>query len=938
MHSDKFDNLVSTNALFDGNEDYLEHLYDLYCNCPSQLDSSWRDFFSKHLTPIDQREISKEELKGVFKQFRQERRSTQQSLLPSDSHTDEYLSVQRYIQAMYRYGHLHANTNPLTPAIEPINPQDFGCQRVEGLKHKIVWQGEKKSLTLDEIEEKLSQAYTSHIGFEWMDVVDVQERSWLQKEFELMQVTPLSYDEKIRVYRDIYAAEASDKYLGIRYVGQKRFSLQGSESLIPAVNTIIDESSKLDCDEVVIGMAHRGRLAMMLNVCGMSMKDLCDEFDGACYHLDISGDVKYHMGYSRDRMFDDRCVHISLCFNPSHLEFISPVAMGSVRSRLDAQGKGETKFKNSMAILLHGDASFMGQGIASECLNMSYTDAYNIHGSIHVVVNNQIGFTAQPSQSRSTRYATDVARIIYAPILHVNGDDAESVVKAARLAARYRRQFKKDIIIDLISYRRFGHNETDDPSITLPVLYHKIHKHSTVHEINDHQWRTDSKIDSDTLDDIKREVDERIKSGQALVDSLLSEKIMHYRFLWKQFIGIDYFDDENTQFSKSRLMNLANDINYPPDHMKFPRTIRKLLDQRQEMMKKESGINWGMAELLAYASLLIEGFAVRLVGQDSERGTFSHRHALLYDCETDETFNALKQFESRGVHFNIYNSVLSEQATLGFEYGYANTDPFTLVIWEAQFGDFSNGAQVIIDQFISSAWQKWQRLCGIVLLLPHGYEGQGPEHSSARLERYLQLCAQDNMQVCMPTTPAQIFHLIRRQMHRKIRIPLVVMSPKSLLRHHMATSSLDDLATGEFKTLITETDQSIIPEDVNRVILVAGKLYYDLLKVRIDRGITDIALIRLEQLYPLPQEKIKEALSVYSHVSDIVWCQEEPENQGAWQYISQPLQSLLTSSQRLSYIGRPRSASPAVGYVKIHKAETERLLAKALKYNPKEEE
>ncbi|MBF13325.1 MAG: 2-oxoglutarate dehydrogenase E1 component [Legionellales bacterium] len=933
MQSDIMAMLTESLPFSSNNEDFITQLYEAFLEDESQVDPSWYPLFrAMEETLADYSSLPMTTLEAELRSRQINRQATVSSQSISSDQLQKYLAVQAYINTVYQDGHLDANINPLIPKpneAKTVLSPPVGCHDEHQL-HPFDWQGQPCMMTLAEIQSRLNQAYGGMIGFEWSHVDSEEERKWLQHNIERLVDVQEDDNERLAIFREVYATEASDDYLGIRYVGQKRFSLKGAESLVPAINMAIRQASTYDCDEVVIGMAHRGRLSVMLNVCGMPINELCQEFDNADIGHGRSGDVKYHMGYSRDRMFGDNCVHVSLCFNPSHLEFICPVAMGSVRARLDAQEKGQTNFKNSMAILVHGDASFMGQGVVSECLNMSYTDAYNIKGSVHIVVNNQVGFTAKPTESRSTRYATDVTKMIAAPVFHVNGDDPIAVVKATKLAIDYRCRFNKDVVIDIVCYRRFGHNETDDPSITDPMFYKEIKQHPTVKELLERNITHQSPSARQAISQIKQEIDKNIKSGSGLIDVMLTDKIMHYRNMWKAFTGSPYAFRVDTTFSRQRLINLAETINQVPNDYQLNRTVKVLLDQRDKMIETTTDVNWGMAEMLAYASLLVQGFGVRLVGQDTQRGTFSHRHAVVYDIKTGESCLPLKQLESRGVHVDIYNSVLSEQAALGFEYGYANTDPYTLVIWEAQFGDFSNGAQVIIDQFISSAWQKWMRLSGIVLMLPHGYEGQGPEHSSARLERYLQLCAQNNMQVCMPTTPAQIYHLIRKQMLQKTRIPLVIMSPKSLLRHPKAVSDFETLATGEFSAVINETNPSILASRVKRVILTSGKVFYDLAKLRDEYKINDIVIIRLEQLFPTPTDQLKDALAYWHVVSDVVWCQEEPQNQGSWYVKRKSLEECLQGDQTLTYVGRPKSASPATGYLKKHKQETQVFLHKAL--------
>ncbi|MDR2959478.1 MAG: 2-oxoglutarate dehydrogenase E1 component, partial [Stenotrophomonas sp.] len=724
-------------------------------------------------------------------------------------------------------------------------------------------------------------------------------------------------------------SEAFETFLGTKYVGQKRFSLEGGDSLIPMVDDVVRAAGDNGIKEVVIGMAHRGRLNVLVNILGKPPRTLFNEFEGKFDHPDDpahSGDVKYHMGFSADVKTPSGGTHVALAFNPSHLEIVNPVVAGSVHARQTR--RRDTERKQSMAVIVHGDAALAGQGVNMELFNMSQARGFKIGGSLHIVVNNQVGFTtSNPQDARSTLYCTDIAKMVNAPVFHVNGDDPEAVIQATRLAYEFRRQFRKDVVIDLVCYRRHGHNEADEPAATQPVMYQIIRKRPTTRDLYAQQLVKEGVLaDGDgqkLLDDYRN----RLEAGEPMTE-LTTALIKDIEVDWDKYIGGKLSTVADTGYPKQRLVELANQILAFPKDLTLQSRVAKIYDDRAKMAAGELPGDWGFAENLAYATLVDENYNLRIVGQDVGRGTFFHRHAVLHDQKTGYTYMPLADVRA-GADVEVIDSLLSEEAVMAFEYGSATTDPYTLHIWEGQFGDFANGAQVVIDQFISSGEAKWNRLCGLALFLPHGYEGQGPEHSSARLERFLQLCALDNMQVCVPTTPAQAFHMIRRQMVRPTRKPLIVMTPKSLLRHKLAVSTLDELATGSFQLVIPE-HRELAAKKVKRVVLCSGKVYYDLLEDQTKRGQDDVAIIRVEQLYPFPRALLAAELKKYGKATDVVWTQEEPQNQGAWYQIRHHLQFCLADGQNLHYAGRARSASPAAGHMADHVREQQQLVADAL--------
>jgi 2-oxoglutarate dehydrogenase E1 component len=931
--------LWNDSYLFGGSDTYLEELYESYLNNPEDVTAEWRHYFDK----LGQKgvEIPHSEVRDYFLQITKP--SIKNALQAGNAgtvdveHQHKQEKVIDLIAAYRNLGHLQANIDPLelkagvdnsTLELSYYGFTDadlntvFDVGSFIGLKNS--------SATLREIYDTLRNIYCRTIGIEYMHINQLDEVTWLQQRME--QVWPYAKptkEEKLRILDRLVVADGLEKYLGFKYVGQKRFSLEGGDSLIPLLDTIVSRGAEAGVKEIIVGMAHRGRLNVLINVLGKEPGKVFGVFEGKDVDESTSGDVKYHMGFSADVNTKKGPIHLALSFNPSHLEIVSPVVQGSVRSR--QRRRRDTDHNLVVPLQIHGDAAFAGQGVVAETFNMSQARWFTVGGSIHIVINNQIGFTiSNPLDARSTFYCTDVAKMVQAPILHVNGNDPEAVCFAGQLAIDYRHTFKKDIVIDLVCYRRHGHNEADEPFGTQPIMYKAIKSLPPTCTLYADKLLAEGIIDDQQEKLIADNYRKALDTGKSVVDLNQDKAVYEYSVAWDPFMGKPWTSSGVTAVPLQRLQALGEKLETLPDGFTMQPQVKKAMEARQKMTKGEMPLNWGYAETMAYATLLQDGYPIRLCGQDACRGTFSHRHAVLHDQNTDSIYIPLSHIEPNQVQINLVDSLLSEEAVLAFEYGFAGAEPNNLVIWEAQFGDFANGAQVVIDQFISSGEQKWGRLCGLVMLLPHGYEGQGPEHSSARLERYLQLCAQQNMQVCIPSTPAQVFHMLRRQMVRPYRKPLIVMSPKSLLRNPLAVSSLEDLATGEFQLVIPETD-AIDPKQVDRVVLCSGKVYYDLLEKRRADNLTNVAIIRVEQLYPFPEEKLSAVLEPYCHVKKIVWCQEEPKNQGAWYCSQHHFRKCLDKGQKLSYAGRTASASPAVGYSSVHQKEQARLVEQALK-------
>ena len=917
-----------------GHSAYLENMYELYLENPDQLSSEWVVFFD-NLEPkgINGNRVSHKQIVDEFKNL------SRSANLSGNIPDARQSKVIRLIQSYRNRGHQKASLDPLgimdRAEIEDLDLEFHGLSK-EDLSDEFYTDtlliGKEKA-TLKEIIESLKVIYCGNIGIEYNHIMDSYERKWFQKKFESkLGKYSFSTDDKLHIYERLNSAEGLAKYLAAKYPGMKRFGIDGAESLIPLVDAVIQNCGELGANQICFGMAHRGRLNLLVNVLGKLPSELFSAFDED-YEITgaNTGDVKYHLGFSSNLETKGGEVHVSLNNNPSHLEIVDPVVLGSVRARQDRLNDNERQ--KVVPVLLHGDASFSGQGVVMESLQMSQTRGFNVGGTIHIIVNNQIGFTtSNKKDSRSTDYSTDVAKIIQAPVIHVNGDDPEMVVKAAIIACKYRKEFNKDIVIDLFCYRRRGHNEADDPSATQPLMYSKIKQHPSVLTQYEDALIREGLISSDQTAAVRSDYRKSLESGLSVAKNLAKKPNEELWFNWDEYIDNKWWDETDTSITKKSITKLGKQISKTPENFNLGPQAAKIFKDRDQMTESKIDINWGYGEMLAYASLLEQGYPIRLTGQDVRRGTFSHRHACVFDKETGKGLIPLSKIaEEHNTKFDIYDSLLSEEAVLAFEYGYSATWPTGLVIWEAQFGDFANGAQVVIDQFIVSAQHKWERLSGLVMLLPHGYEGQGPEHSSARIERFLQLCASENIQVCVPSSPAQIFHLLRRQAIRKLRTPLVVISPKSLLRNPDASSKITELTSGSFQCVIDDDCQK---DNVKKIILCSGKVFYDIKKQQNLSDKDDIAIIRIEQLYPFPYDDLEAILNTYPNVVEIVWCQEEPANQGAWfshRHRIQRVLDRLKNNLEITLVSRPAAAAPAVGMMKLHLKQQEELIELALK-------
>ncbi|HEY0489457.1 MAG TPA: 2-oxoglutarate dehydrogenase E1 component [Telluria sp.] len=935
---------TANSYLFGGNAPYVEELYEAYLDNPGSVPDNWRSYFDsmQHVPAVDGSNKPDVAHASVIASFAE--RAKQGPIRVVTASTDAEMGRKRVavtqMIAAYRYlGARWANLDPLQrqerPPIPELEPSFYGfsdadLDTVFNISNTYFGQ---ETASLRDLLNFLRDTYCRSIGAEFMYVSDPTEKRWLQERLESIRSTPaFGKEEKLHILDRLTAAEGLERYLHTRYVGQKRFSLEGSESFIPSIDETIQRAGEKGVQEIVIGMAHRGRLNVLVNTLGKSPQDLFEEFEGKHGDELPSGDVKYHQGFSSDISTAGGPVHLSLAFNPSHLEIVNPVVEGSVKARMDRRGDKEGA--QVLPILVHGDAAFAGQGVVMETLNLAQTRGYGTGGTVHIVINNQIGFTtSDPRDARSTTYCSDVVKMIEAPVLHINGDDPEAVVLATQIALDYRMQFKKDVVLDIICYRKLGHNEQDTPALTQPLMYKKIAKHPGTRKLYADKLIAQGVIAEDEGDKMVAAFRDAMDAGKHTHDPVITDFKNKYAVDWLPFLNKKWTDSADTAVPMTELKRLASRITTVPEGFKPHSLVEKVLGDRAAMGNGDNNLDWGMGEHLAYASLVASGYAVRLTGQDAGRGTFVHRHAVLHDQNRERwdagTYVPLCNVSETQAPFTVIDSVLSEEAVLAFEYGYSTAEPNTLTIWEAQFGDFANGAQVVIDQFISSGEVKWGRASGLVMMLPHGYEGQGPEHSSARPERFLQLCAENNMQVVQPTTAAQIFHLLRRQMVRQFRKPLVIMTPKSLLRNKDAGSPLTDLAKGAFYTVIGETDDKIDAKKVKRVVACSGKVYFDLVNARKTRGQTDTAIIRVEQLYPFPHKSFAAELKKFPNATELVWAQDEPQNQGAWFQIQHNLFENMESGQRLAYAGRPASAAPAVGYYDKHYAQQKELLETA---------
>ena len=917
-----------------GHAAYLESLYETFINNPEDLSKEWLDFFTNLPShPKSNGEISHLE---IIKEFKNISRDNKVSIASADERQGKVI---RLIQAYRNRGHLNAKLDPLgmmeRPYIEDLNISfhDFSNEDLDQEFYTDTLNIDSDKLPLREIIKQLERIYCGNIGIECNHITESKERRWFQRKFE-SKLNDYSFnnDEKLNIYERLNSAEGLAKYLSAKYPGMKRFGIDGAESLVPLVESVIQKCGSMGANQICFGMAHRGRLNLLVNVLGKLPSDLFAAFDeDSTLEGASTGDVKYHLGFSSNFNTKGGEVHVSLFNNPSHLEIVDPVVIGSVRARQDRiKDKDRSKV---IPVLLHGDASFSGQGVVMESLQMSQTRGFYVGGTIHIIVNNQIGFTTSNiNDSRSTDYSSDVAKMINAPVIHVNGDDPEMVVNASKIACEYRHKFKKDIVIDLFCYRRRGHNEADDPSATQPLMYKKITEHPSVLKQYEENLIEKEIITPEEVKSIKASYRKSLEGGESVAKNLAKKPNDTLWFDWEPYMNIKWWPKVKTGFNKKEFKKLGKDICKIPGSFNLGSQATKIFEDRLNMTNENTPLNWGYAESMAYATLLQEGYPIRISGQDVRRGTFSHRHACVFDSKSGMGFIPLSEIaEKNNTRFDIYDSLLSEEAVLAFEYGYSATWPSGLTIWEAQFGDFANGAQVVIDQFIVSAQHKWERLSGLVMLLPHGYEGQGPEHSSARIERFLQLCASENIQVCVPSTPKQIFHLLRRQAIRKMRTPLVVISPKSLLRNPDATSSLNDLTDGSFSCVIDDNVKN--KNNVKKLVMCSGKVFYDLLKERNNKNIDDIAIVRIEQLYPFPYDDLEEILTKYENVEEFIWCQEEPLNQGAWFSHRHRIQRVLdrfNKDDEVSLVSRPAAAAPAVGLMKLHLQQQKELIKEAI--------
>jgi 2-oxoglutarate dehydrogenase E1 component len=941
--SEYLDQLRRTSAYFGANAPFIEDLYEAFLRDPDSVPEDWRKRFQDlpavNGHDVAQPDVSHREIQHNFARLARDVGAKRSGSSFDAEAAERQAKVLRLINAHRVRGHQNANLDPLglqeTIPLPELQPSYYGFNTSD--LDEVFNTGSlfaPDRLPLGEILEIVRTVYTGTVGSEYMHITSTEEKRWIQQRLETYRTRPeLTDEDRLWLLHMLTAAEGIEKFMHARFVGQKRFSLEGGESLIPLLDELIMRAGRDGAEELLIGMAHRGRLNVLANIIGKPPAEIFREFEGVRpEHKDrgilSSGDVKYHKGFSSDIETPGGMIHVTLGFNPSHLEIIGPVVTGSARAR--QQRYGDRSGDKIIPVVVHGDAAFAGQGVNMETFNMSQSRGYGVGGTVHVVVNNQIGFTTSNMlDSRSTHYCTDVAKMVQAPIFHVNGDDPEAVIFVTRLAFDYRKRFHKDVVIDLVCYRRQGHNEADEPAVTQPIMYRKVRSHPPVRATYANRLISEGLIGLDDAQSRVEQVRTEFEHGHCVGHSTACDLQGRILVDWEKYRGVSWDEPVDTRVDRDRLEALAGQVFTPsPDFPLHPR-LQRILEDRQLMAQGDKLVDWGFAENVAYACLLDKGFPVRLSGQDCRRGTFFHRHAMWRNQETGESYIPLQHLFADQPNFAVIDSVLSEEAVLAFEYGYATGEPNTLTIWEAQFGDFANGAQVVIDQFITSAGAKWGLYCGLTMFLPHGYEGQGPEHSSARPERYMQMCAEHNIQVCIPTTPAQIFHLLLRQMIRPFRHPLIVMTPKSLLRNPLATSPLDELANGAFQPVIDEIDP-IDKEKVTRVVLCTGKVYYDLLQARRSRGLDQVAIVRLEQLYPFPRALFDSVTDSYPNAEQFIWCQEEPQNQGAWDQIKHRFYTLAEKGLPVMYTGRRSAAAPATGYSKVHQEEQDQLIDDAL--------
>jgi 2-oxoglutarate dehydrogenase E1 component len=925
--------------LFGGNAPYVEELYENYLANPGSVPESWREYFDalQHVPAVDGSNASDVPHQPVINAFAERAKAGGTKVVMASADLEmgrKRTAVQQLIAAYRNVGQRWADLDPLKrterPAIPDLDPAFYGftdadLETVFDTSNTFFG---KKNMPLRELMNALRETYCGTLGAEFMYTSEQSHKRWWQQRLESVRSKPnFSPEKKKNILENLTAAEGLERFLHTKYVGQKRFSLEGGESFIAAMDELIQAAGQRGVQEIVIGMAHRGRLNVLVNTMGKQPSDLFAEFDHTAPEELTSGDVKYHQGFSSDVATPGGPVHLSLAFNPSHLEIVNPVVEGSVRARMDR--RGDPKGKQVLPVLVHGDAAFAGQGVIQETLALAQTRGYTTGGTVHIVINNQIGFTtSDPRDSRSSVYCTDVVKMVEAPVLHVNGDDPEAVTLAVQWALEYRMEFSMDVVLDIVCFRKLGHNEQDTPSLTQPLMYKKIATHPGTRKL--YADRLAAQGMGATLgDDMVKAYRAALEAGKHKEDPVLTQFKNKFTVDWQPFLGKKWTDAGDTALPVSDWKRLAERITTIPATVTPHPLVKKVYDDRAAMGRGELPVDWGMGEHMAFASLVAGGYPIRLSGEDCGRGTFTHRHSVIHDQNRERwnegNYVPLQHAADGQAPFTVIDSILSEEAVLGFEYGYASNDPNTLVIWEAQFGDFANGAQVVIDQFIASGEVKWGRVNGLTLMLPHGYEGQGPEHSSARLERFMQLAADANMQIVQPTTASQIFHVLRRQMVRNLRKPLIIFTPKSLLRAKDAASPLVEFTKGSFQTIIGDS-ADLNGEKVKRVIACTGKVYYDLVKKRLEKELTDVAIVRVEQLYPFPHKAFAAELKKYPNATDIVWCQDEPQNQGAWFFVQHYIHENMASAQRLGYSGRAASASPAVGYSHLHQEQQKALV------------
>jgi 2-oxoglutarate dehydrogenase E1 component len=930
---------LANSYLFGGNAPFVEQLYEQWLGDPQAVPAQWREYFEGlQRLPAPGGAARDVAHAPVIESFAQRAKAGVARPSAGPAPDRKQVSVIQLV-AEYRFrGCLIADLDPLKrlpkPHIVELEPgyYDLADADLDTPFNTGTYMGAEQA-TLREIIQHLRDTYCGTLGVEYMYLSSRAEKRWIQERLEPIRSKPsFSADEKLHILERLTAAEGLERYLHTRYVGQKRFSLEGGDTLIPVLDHLLQRAGAAGVQELVLGMAHRGRLNVLVNILGKMPKDLFREFEGEHDHSALAGDVKYHQGFSSDINTPGGPMHLTLAFNPSHLEIVNPVVEGSVRAR--QHRRKDRDGSQVLPVLIHGDAAVAGQGVVMETLNLSQTRGYGTGGTVHIVINNQIGFTTSDTRDvRSTLYCTDVMKMIEAPIFHVNGDDPEAAVMAIEMALDFRMQFRKDVVVDIVCFRKLGHNEQDEPMVTQPLMYKIINTHPGTRKLYAEKLVAQRVTGADQPDKIAATFRQALEGGYHTNQTILSNFKPPFAVDWTKYRGTKWNENDDTTLPLADLHMLAERLTAVPANFKLQPRVEKIIADRRLMGQGKIPVDWGMAENLAYASLLKDGYAVRISGQDSGRGTFFHRHAVLHDQNREKwdagTYIPLQHIAPNQGDFVVIDSVLSEEAVLGFEYGYSTSEPNELVVWEAQFGDFMNGAQVVIDQFIAAGEVKWGRICGMVMMLPHGYEGQGPEHSSARIERFLQLCADYNIQVCIPATPVQMFFLLRRQMIRPYRKPLVIFTPKSLLRHKESVSPLPEFAESKFKAVNWEWDESIDPQQVKRLIACSGKVFFDLMAARKELGIRDAAIVRIAQLYPFPHDDFQAEIDRYPNAGEVLWCQEEPGNQGAWHRIQHYLLRHMRPGQRLAYAMRASSASPAVGYLSLHLEQQKALVAAA---------